>query len=533
MNEALRVDVSDRITIASGGAGSLCLSGDFFVERVTHMVGQDHAHMVRLQCSPIVVHSWAPSAPTWTPVEVVVGTGGTYGDTAIPGQAASLVGTGAGGIFVVDWTLPSTGGLLTLDQFALQYSPNSDHSSPVATIILGKQQHYEFIDPNKTYYFQVAAHNMSGTASDAGTVSLGATGWGPWKTYVVAASSGDFTGAPPPAALPGSVNSFDVSIQNGNDFVGAWAPPSTGGPFDDYLLEYSPSPGFTNDDTLISVPLGTVLCVDGREWGRTYYFRISAHNLSGITGGGGSGDARQNYWHTSGWGPWTNFGSPTAVTSDPQPVSTMDSTFQTDVTNTANNASAASGSASSASSAKVDALAAKADALLAAADALDSATGAGFSENDAWDYRNTALDAKIAAEAAQVSCEAAIISCDAAKDSAESARDAAASAESGAASAQSAAGSYADAASSAKDSAVSAKDSAESAAESADSAKSAAESAQSAAESAQSAAESAASAAAGSASDAQTTANNFSSDIGSIDSELSDHEGRIEYLEAN
>jgi hypothetical protein len=460
------------------------------------------------------------------PFTIVV-PGGGASDSAIPGEAGSLVGTGAGGIFVVDWHLPNTGGLLTLDQFALQYSTNSDHSDPVATIILGKDQHYEFIDPDKTYYFQIAAHNMSGAASDAGTVSLGATGWGPWKTYPVAAYSGDFTGAPPPVALPGEVNSFAVSVQNGNDFVATWEPPSTGGPFDDYLLEYSPVSSFTNDSTLISVPLGTVLSVDGREWGRTYYFRISAHNLSGITSGGGGGDARQDYWHTGGWGPWTNYGSPTAVTSDAQPTTTLTSTAQAGISRA--NTGLDSGGVVTQDVPDIKLSSAIRDG------AINAAASAGYASgyaDDAWASAGDSADsADFSDTRANNSDGSATASSEHAVDSAGSAVDSSGFADDSSGSAVDSAGSASDSSGSAGDSAGHAADSAGSAITSGgyadDSNYHAIDSAGFADDSSGFADD-----ASGYADDAAASASSFSSDISAIDSELSDHEDRIILLEA-
>jgi hypothetical protein len=449
----------------------------------------------------------------------IVAAGGGVGDSAIPGEAGSLVGTGAGGIFHVDWTLPTTGGLQTLDQFALQYSVNSDHSSPVATIILGKDQHYEFIGPNKTYYFQVAAHNMSGIASDAGSVSLGATGWGPWKTYPVAASSGDFTGAPPPAALPGSVNSFAVWVQNGNDFVATWEPPSTGGPFDDYLLEYSPVAAFTNDGTLISVPLGTVLSIDGKEWGRTYYFRISAHNLSGITSGGGSGDARQSYWHSSGWGPWTNYGSPTAVTSDPMPTGKLDSTGQSGISRANTGLTSLGDVARTLPDNKVPS---------SVTTGISDAHAAG---DTAYDYADTAYSRAGTALTNAATADGKAVTAD---GKAVTADGKAVTADGKAVTAQGTANTATDLANTAQGSADTAQTAADTAWDHAEDGiaytgivEGETATAQGRADDAYDYADSAYSRA----STALDTANNVDSSIGSIDSELSNHESRIQYLE--
>jgi hypothetical protein len=473
----------------------------------------------------------------------IVAAGGGAGDSAIPGQAGSLVGTGAGGIFRIDWTLPNTGGLLTLDQFALQYSTNSDHSSPAATIILGKDQHYEFIDPDKTYYFQVAAHNMSGVASDSGTVSLGATGWGPWKTYPVAAASGLFTGAPPPASLPGSVSNFVVNVQNGGAavgpiFLGSW---DVDPDCDDYLLEYCPRSDFSDDhptnwsiSSLISVPIGTsVHSVSGAastlpaSWGASCYFRISGHYPNHITSGGGSGDARQQYWHSDGgWGPWTDFGS--LVSADNLPDGILSSTAQSGISRA--NTGLDSGGvvtqdvpdiklSSTIRDGAIDAAASAGDAAGSAGDAygsaVDSADSADFSDTRA---NNSDGSATASSEHAVDSAGSAVDSSGFADDSSGSAVDSAGSAIDSSGFADDSSGSAANSAGSAVTSGGYASDSNYHAVDSLGYANDSSDSAD---------------AAAGYASDAANSASSFSSDISSIDDELSNHLGRIEALEAS
>lgn len=79
LNEALTRDISDRITISAPVSGtSLGISGDFFVERITHRIDRDKTHYCQLECSAVRTHSWAATGTAWT--------GGTYtpGGPVIP-----------------------------------------------------------------------------------------------------------------------------------------------------------------------------------------------------------------------------------------------------------------------------------------------------------------------------------------------------------------------------------------------------------------------------------------------------------------
>ena len=53
MVDAVRLDISDRITIEGTGAGSLGISGDYFVEAERHMIRADRLHQVTYSVSPI------------------------------------------------------------------------------------------------------------------------------------------------------------------------------------------------------------------------------------------------------------------------------------------------------------------------------------------------------------------------------------------------------------------------------------------------------------------------------------------------
>ena len=115
------------------------------------------------------------------------GGGGGSADAGAPGAVQNFVVTTRDIVFVCDWTDPILY-VATLDNFALQYSFNSDFSNPAetSTLLLGKVNHYEGTIGNRTYYFRIAAHNQSGDTTvntDADLTALYPDGWGPWTNF--------------------------------------------------------------------------------------------------------------------------------------------------------------------------------------------------------------------------------------------------------------------------------------------------------------------------------------------------------------
>lgn len=107
--------------------------------------------------------------------------------------------------------------------------------------------------------------------------------------------------------LPGAPVDFTVTADDRGVFTGTWAVPTMGNKtIDDYLIEYGEETDFSD---AIAVPLGVTTAKQGTEPGAAYYFRLSAHNQSGIAGGAG----QQLAFHPDGWGPWAVYGAPTLV----------------------------------------------------------------------------------------------------------------------------------------------------------------------------------------------------------------------------
>jgi hypothetical protein len=74
--EALRVDLSDRITVTAGAASRLYINTDFWVERIEFSIDEQSRVEVELRCAEIVTHVWGPS----------YGDGGLGGNGSYAGQ---------------------------------------------------------------------------------------------------------------------------------------------------------------------------------------------------------------------------------------------------------------------------------------------------------------------------------------------------------------------------------------------------------------------------------------------------------------
>jgi hypothetical protein len=145
------------------------------------------------------------------------------------------------------------------------------------------------IDDSQNWYYWLSAVNASGVES-------------PRVLARRQASDG---------AAPGAVVDFTVT-GSGGIFTAQWKKPATNvNTLDDFVIQYATDAAFTTG--LITVRLGIVYSKQGTDNEKTYYWRIAAHNLSGdlVT----NTDANLNAYRSGGWGPWTNYGAPTSVSS--------------------------------------------------------------------------------------------------------------------------------------------------------------------------------------------------------------------------
>ena len=145
------------------------------------------------------------------------------------------------------------------------------------------------------------------------TLGWGTTGWGPWSAVVGPVTTSASTG-PTDSVLPGLLVALSVTGANGN-FVADWKKPTTGNlTIDDHAIEYAENPGFTINPVK-SQGWGPATHQQSTLPNKTFYFRIAAHNQSGLD----SHASIVGLGYEKGWGPWTNYGAPNAVSSGPAP----------------------------------------------------------------------------------------------------------------------------------------------------------------------------------------------------------------------
>jgi hypothetical protein len=238
------------------------------------------------------------------------------GDGSAPGAVQNFVVTGSNGSFKATWAAPLTN-ILTLDDFAIQYDNNSDFSSPVATVRLGLVYATEGVDPAKTYYWRIAAHNQTHdttTNPDANLTAILPYGWGPWTVYLTGGglpwgvnSGSVISSGLLDTDIPGKLENLDVKVTIQGTFSAEWDKPflrgtSTPCSFvidiaEDYSL--SKAPWATVDGIL---RWGETYYIEGVRPGVGYYFRFAARNNSGVASDASGPGATLGQ---DGWGPWT------------------------------------------------------------------------------------------------------------------------------------------------------------------------------------------------------------------------------------
>lgn len=256
-------------------------------------------------------------------------------DDVIPGAVVGLSVTGADGKFTAKWSDPTTGAA-TIDDTAIQYTTDAAFTINGPGSIARGFGHTNLesgVDPGKTYYYRVAVHNQSGKDSHpstgtAGPGFLGTTGWGPWTNWgspsPVSSGSVPGSGGATDTVLPGSLQMLSVVGKNG-EFIADWKLPATGyNTIDDHAIQYALDAAFTQIVNT-SQGWGPGTHQQGTDPNKTYYFRIAAHNQSGLMSDSSTYDA---VLRPTGWGPWTAYGAPTAVSSGLVPtdgIAAMDS----------------------------------------------------------------------------------------------------------------------------------------------------------------------------------------------------------------
>src|SRR5262249_36713469 len=123
------------------------------------------------------------------------------------------------------------------------------------------------------------------------------------------------------SVIPGSVQNLSVTGSNG-DFKATWSDPATGNfTIDDTAIQYCTDSGFTaNGPGSPSLGWGNVNLLKSTDPNKSYYFRVALHNQSGIASHTSTGTSGPSFLGATGWGPWTAYGSPTLVSSNPIPL---------------------------------------------------------------------------------------------------------------------------------------------------------------------------------------------------------------------
>jgi hypothetical protein len=110
--------------------------------------------------------------------------------------------------------------------------------------------------------------------------------------------------------IPGPVQNLTVTGANG-EFVAKWKDPLVGAAtIDDVAIQYATDASFTTGVNT-SQDWGDVNTLKGTDPGKTYYWRVAVHNLSDQD----SDPSTAATLGATGWGPWTAYGAPTAVSS--------------------------------------------------------------------------------------------------------------------------------------------------------------------------------------------------------------------------
>jgi len=119
-------------------------------------------------------------------------------DTALPSVLQNVAVTGADGRFRATWEAPATGSNRLIDVVEQYDTVPTFNSGNLVTFTFGQWiADVKGTDPNKSYYFRMAARNNSGLESNATTKAIvngigrdGDTGWGPLCAAVGPIASG-------------------------------------------------------------------------------------------------------------------------------------------------------------------------------------------------------------------------------------------------------------------------------------------------------------------------------------------------------
>ncbi len=182
IQQSLR-EIWDVIDFLDVGSGNIDLHGRRFINAGSSISGHDY--VTRQQLTESVDSTRAAFRAVSLP-----------NDVAAPGAVQNFAVAGVDGVFKATWDRPLTN-FATLDDFGLQWATDAGFTAIVDTISLGVRFYAEGLDPEKTYWFRIAAHNTSGDTtqnSEAALLAIHPDGWGPWVS-VGPVVSGTIVGA--------------------------------------------------------------------------------------------------------------------------------------------------------------------------------------------------------------------------------------------------------------------------------------------------------------------------------------------------
>lgn len=178
--------------------------------------------------------------------------------STIPGAPTSVSGSHGNTSVALTWSAPANDGGDTIDFYKAAYSSDGTNYTVFGSTFPSTSGTVTGLTNGTAYTFKVSAHNANGD-SVYSTASTAVT----------------------PSTVPGAPT--DVAGTHGNTTVAlTWlAPSSTGGAnIDYYVVEYSSGGSYTAFGSTFPGLAGTVT---GLTNGTAYTFRVSAHNLNGLS----------------------------------------------------------------------------------------------------------------------------------------------------------------------------------------------------------------------------------------------------------
>lgn len=178
--------------------------------------------------------------------------------STVPGAPTEVLGSRGNTSVALTWSAPANDGGDTIDSYTAAYSTDGTNYTVFGSTFPSASGTVTGLTNGTAYTFKVSAHNANGD-SVYSTASAAVT----------------------PSTVPGAPT--DITGTRGNTSVALnWlAPSSTGGAdIDYYVVEYSSGGGYTAFEPTFPSTSGTVT---GLTNGTAYTFRVSAHNLNGLS----------------------------------------------------------------------------------------------------------------------------------------------------------------------------------------------------------------------------------------------------------